>query len=285
MAEDFSFNCPRCGKEPSRGTFLGSQIWHTECLIEDLIEKFKGGTPRPEIEKTIARLKNKDIEQKVGLDCGWPEYQPQKTQEELDAEYTAELEAAAAKEAEEKERQTAEEMTAPTNTVVAPAAPQDAAPGTPGQNSQPVEQPKKVTTSIGGVAPATPVQSVPPVTAFPPIQQPMGVPIPPSAPPTIMPFPPSFHNQANLHPAPSDPTVRRVALAAMEICLKNMRKDIEFGKLLLKFIKEFDWKERKKSSLAKDKENNESDEEKGEETDELFDLDDEDKLKPFLVEN
>ena len=98
MADDFSFACSRCGKEPKRGKFLGSEIWHDECLIEDLVEKFNNGTPREEIEKTLKRVKDQTIENKVGLNCGWPEYQLAKTQEELDAEYEAELEAAKAAE-------------------------------------------------------------------------------------------------------------------------------------------------------------------------------------------
>ena len=35
--------------------------------------------------------------QSRGLKCGWPEYQPHKSQEEIEAEYQAELDAAEAK--------------------------------------------------------------------------------------------------------------------------------------------------------------------------------------------
>ena len=57
-----------------------------------------------------------------------------------------------------------------------------------------------------------------------------------------------------IKPAPTDTEVRKYALSAMDICLKNMPDDIAYGKLLFKIIKEFDWKkldEDEKDELSK----------------------------------
>lgn len=283
MADDFSFNCPRCGKEPKRGIFLGSEIWHTDCIIEDLIEKFKNGTPREEIEKTLKRVKNKDVEQKVGLDCGWPEYQPQKTPEELEAEYQAELEAAAAAQEAEEAKKAAEEAAQSGDeeaTAAAAKAAEDAA-NAANAASKKADDAKIQTT------PAT-TQAAPGVSTPSPIPQQQAVATsqymaPPAMAPAMMPQMalPSIPSSGNaLKPSPKDPTVRRIALSAMEVCLKNMRKDVEYGKLLLKFIKDIYW------------DKDEKDEDEDEELEESEETDDEEnpnpkgkKGKPFLVEN
>ena len=225
MADDFSFCCPRCKIEPKRGKFLGAEIWHVDCLIEDLTEKANSGVPREEIEKTLKRLKDKTIEDKVGMAAGWPEYQPQKTQEELDAEYQAELDAAEATKAAEEAAASGDEEAAAAAALLVEEA------------NQAVQDVAAQGSSIKAAAPTTLAPGIPSAN-YPPQAPSYGMPM---QMPMSMPMPASV-STVTIKPAPTDPQVRKFALSAMDICLKNMPDDIAYGKLLFKIIKEFDWK-------------------------------------------
>lgn len=271
MADDFSFNCPRCGKEPKRGKFLGSEIWHDECLVEDLVEKFTNGTPREEVEKTIKRVKDKGIEQNVGLKCGWPEYQPPKSQEEIEAEYQAELEAAEAKSEADAALKVAAEAEGEEEKAAAEAAVAEAQ-AKADEASKAAEGAKltQTTTSQSSVA-LPPTTSTPlatqQFTSYPPVMAsqltPQMAPMPMMAP----------SRPETFKPAPTDEVVRSIAISAMEVCLKTMKKDVEYGKLLFKFLKEFNWVAEKEDLEKKEDADSEDIEEE---------IDD---IKPFLVED
>ena len=273
MADDFSFACPRCGKEPKRGKFLGSEIWHDECLIEDLVEKFQNGIAREEVEKTLKRVKDKGIEQNVGLKCGWPEYQPPKTQEEIEAEYQAELEAAEASAEADKAMKAAAEAEGEEAKAAAEAAAAEAQ--AKADEASKAADGAKITTDIASSQP-TPVQGTPAQTST--LQSPaasMNIPQYPTYPTMAAPQMPMMApiSKEKLKPAPSDKIVRGIAVSAMQMCLKSMKKDIEYGKLLFKLLKEFDWKEEEADS----EEDNNSD------TD--VSIEESDDVKPFLVED
>lgn len=272
MADDLDFACPRCGKEPKRGKFLGSKIWHDECLIEDLIEKFKAGTPREEIEKTLKRVKDQSIENKVGLECGWPEYQPKKTAEELEAEYQAELEAAEAKAEAEKAKEEGDAAAAAEAEEKAKQAEekakevQDAADER--QKISQAQQNQSVPNAQASGASSSPV-SPPPVNPPMPISYPNQMPM----------MAPAYSPQKKsdtARDAPTDPVIRNITISAMNVCLRQMKKDIEYGKLLFKMIKEFKWANLDKNEKSDEKSENEDQPE--------LDVEDEDGLRPFLVE-
>ncbi len=284
MADDFSFNCPRCGKEPKRGKFLGSEIWHDACLIDDLVEKFQNGTPREEVEKTLKRVKDKGIEQNVGLKCGWPEYQPPKSQEEIEAEYQAELDAAEAKkeaddalkaagEAEGEEAKAAAEAAA----AEAQAKADDASKAAEGAKIAPSDNAGQTPANQGVSA-----QSAASPAAMAPMGMPQYASYPSMAPPQMASMPMMGPSKGeSLKPAPTDKTVRKIAISAMQFCLKSMRKNIDYGKLLFKLLKEFNWEEIEKDPNEEEvPEIEEIEEEIEEEINEKTE-----DVKPFLVEN
>ncbi len=286
MADNLDFACPRCGKSPKRGKFLGSKIWHDDCLIEDLIEKFQNGTARGEIEKILKRVKDKGIDQKVGLGCGWPEFQPKKTEKELEEEYQAELEAA-----KEKEIKASEEETAKKEEKVAPEAQANDKSGKKEEKASD-NKPEENTPSK---APITPMDHPTPIS--PELTQQSSALKPNLAMnqqltpqiniPTINPMqnvvdqPKFMYTQKSLlkSPAPTDPTIRNITISAMHLCLKQMKKDIEYGKLLFKMIKEFDWKKEDSevSKFSEENLDNENDKKENESTEE-------EDLRPFIVE-
>ncbi|UYP46335.1 hypothetical protein NEF87_002620 [Candidatus Lokiarchaeum ossiferum] len=274
MADDFSFNCPRCGKEPKRGKFLGSEIWHDECLVEDMVEKFNSGTPREEIEKTLKRVKDKGVEQNVGLKCGWPEYQPPKSQEEIEAEYQAELEAAEAKADAEAAIKAAEEAESEEAKAAAEAAVAEAQ--SKADNASKVAENAKIIqtpSSQNSGAPAS--TSSMPSTPLTPMGAPQFAPYPPMTAPQMAPMPMMAPSRLEaFKPAPTDEVVRNIAISAMEVCLKTMKKDVEYGKLLFKFMKEFNWEAEEDDDVEKSEDSDKED------------VDEEiEDAKPFLVED
>jgi hypothetical protein len=107
MSDDLDFACPVCKKEPSRGIFVGAKIYHDECLINELIEKFKAGDYTEEdIKKILKKVKNIKISKAVGeATYGAPE--PEFSQEEIDAAFAASMEQAEGEAATEDAEQAA----------------------------------------------------------------------------------------------------------------------------------------------------------------------------------
>lgn len=271
MADDLDFACPRCGKEPKRGKFLGSKIWHDECLIEDLIEKFKAGTSREDIENTLKRVKDQTIENKVGLECGWPEYQPKKTAEELEAEYQAELAAAEAKAEAEKAKAEGDDAAAAEAEEKVKEA-EEKAKKVQEKADERKKQTQNVQTSTQQtVSPFSPPSS----TSSSPVQQfqPMN-PTYQTMPMMTPSFPPIQAVSETGREAPTDPTIRNITISAMNVCLRQMKKDVEYGKLLFKMIKEYNWT---KTENKEEKDENNTEEE-------ILDSEEEDGLRHFLVE-
>lgn len=94
MSDDLEFACPVCKKEPSRGVFVGAKIYHDECLINELVEKFKsGGSTQEDIEKILKKVKNSKITKGVE-EATWKKPEPVLTQEEIDAAFAASMEEA-----------------------------------------------------------------------------------------------------------------------------------------------------------------------------------------------
>lgn len=94
MSDDLEFACPVCKKEPSRGVFVGAKIYHDECLINELVEKFKsGGSTQEDIEKILKKVKNSKITKGVE-EATWKKPEPILTQEEIDAAFAASMEEA-----------------------------------------------------------------------------------------------------------------------------------------------------------------------------------------------
>lgn len=94
MSDDLEFACPVCKKEPSRGVFVGAKIYHDECLIKDLVDKFKsGGSTQEDIEKILKKVKNSKITKAVE-EATWKKPEPVLTQEEIDAAFAASMEEA-----------------------------------------------------------------------------------------------------------------------------------------------------------------------------------------------
>lgn len=94
MSDDLEFACPVCKKEPSRGVFVGAKIYHDECLIKDLVDKFKsGGSSQEDIEKILKKVKNSKITKGVE-EATWKKPEPVLTQEEIDAAFAASMEEA-----------------------------------------------------------------------------------------------------------------------------------------------------------------------------------------------
>ena len=241
MSDDFNeFACPRCQEEPRRGIFLGAQIWHDECIVEDLVEKFKNGEmDREQVEEKLKKIKNDGVSNKVENGCGWNE--PQKSLEEIQAEYEASVEAAT----DEAEANAPDESEGESEGDVEGGGDISSEDVAPVENEPPADKP-------GSDAP-TPVKASPaPAKASVAKSKPTaGTPARPMQPTTMQPnvlqSPVAFPaHVARL--APRDPEIRFMTMSLMRACMKNI-KDIEWAKLLFNIIKTFDWpKEEGKSS-------------------------------------
>ena len=69
--DDFSYECPKCNEIPAKGIFLGSQIWHVQCLIDAISDDYKNGLLTDDSVKDKIINLDHSIQQKIEINLGW----------------------------------------------------------------------------------------------------------------------------------------------------------------------------------------------------------------------
>ncbi|MCP4760632.1 MAG: hypothetical protein GY870_02550 [archaeon] len=91
MADDLDFACPVCKKEPSRGIFVGAKIYHDDCLIQELVNKFKDGSySQGDVEGVLKKVKNSKITKAVE-EATYAPPEPEISEEEAAAAFEASM--------------------------------------------------------------------------------------------------------------------------------------------------------------------------------------------------
>ena len=106
--DDFSYDCPKCKEMPAKGVFIGSLIWHTECLVEDTIENFNNGKLSEDSLKERMKSLDQSTKTKVEIGIGWKQPVKIKSPEELQKEFESSVENVEAVVFEEKEIESVE---------------------------------------------------------------------------------------------------------------------------------------------------------------------------------